>query len=79
MLGFAERAQNGRDPALIGEFPMAVAERGLDAPWRGAAVWLYANWLALLVRERARRLNPAAPVGLPGERILRPRPSYARA
>ena len=77
MRGFAGRARMGRDPALITEFPMTVAERGLDAPWRGAAIRLYANWLTYLARERARRAAWSTPVGVPPQRALHP--SYVRA
>jgi homoserine O-succinyltransferase len=75
MQAFAERALTSRDAALIDEFPMAIAQHGLDAPWHDAAVSLYANWLFYLGHERGRRLEPA------GKAIVAPadafRPTYA--
>jgi homoserine O-succinyltransferase len=75
MQRFAERALAVRDAALMDDFPIATAQRGLDAPWHDAAVRLYANWLFYLGHERGRRLEPAdTAIAAPADAL---RPTYA--
>jgi len=72
---FAERALANRDMALMDEFPMAIAQRELHAPWHDAAVRLYANWLFYLGHERGRQLGPAdTAIAVPTDAV---RPTYA--
>jgi homoserine O-succinyltransferase/O-acetyltransferase len=59
---FRRRAEAGRDPELLAEFPMAALASGLDAPWRPGAVSIYRNWLKYVAaaKERTRKAALAA-------------------
>lgn len=62
MTDFEQMAYARRDPELLVQFPTGPA---IHAPWRYAAVGLYANWLAHLAARRTRRFGwlplPPAP------------------
>ena len=51
LLAFRDRARIERDPALFAEFP--ALPQPSAAPWRDAAVTLFANWLDLLAPQFA--------------------------
>jgi homoserine O-succinyltransferase len=76
LLVFRERALERRDAALLEQFPAAEVGRQLTAPWRGAAMRIYANWLAHLAERRARRFAWARPP-LPLSAARRLNPTYA--
>ena len=50
---FLARARAARRPALMREFPATLASAGAEAPWRGAAIRFYANWLGLVAQRKA--------------------------
>jgi len=54
LLAFREVALAKRDPVLLHQFPAAAVGRDLTAPWRAAAMRIYANWLAHLAERRSR-------------------------
>jgi len=58
---FRARALAERRGDLIGEFPMAALEAGLDWPWRAAAVGIYEKWLGYLSARKAERRALAVP------------------
>jgi homoserine O-succinyltransferase len=49
-----ERALHDRREALLAEFPLAAAERGLRDGWRPAARDFYRNWLRLVAGRKSR-------------------------
>ena len=59
--GYRRRAEPARDPALLGDFPMAALAAGLEARWRPGAVAIYRNWLKYVTaaKERTRALATA--------------------
>jgi homoserine O-succinyltransferase/O-acetyltransferase len=71
MLAFAERASAKRHAALMAEFPCPETAE-LTAPWNGAAIWLFTNWLTYLGRQRAHRLGSAVPALSPARRGFHP-------
>jgi homoserine O-succinyltransferase len=72
LLAFREQAIEGRDIALLAQFPAAAVGRELAAPWRDAAARLYSNWLGYLARGRARRLGVVQPKSSPVPRAANP-------
>jgi homoserine O-succinyltransferase len=64
---FAARARAEQDNALIGEFPNAALEAGLDNPWRQSALGIYQKWTAYLRARKAER----RPLGMPLRRTWR--------
>jgi homoserine O-succinyltransferase/O-acetyltransferase len=50
---FRARAESGRDPELIAEFPYTSLASGLRNRWRQQARTLYRNWLADILAARA--------------------------
>jgi len=52
---FRRRAVKRHDIALLEQFPAAEVGRNLDAPWRGDAARLYANWLSYLQAHQVQR------------------------
>jgi hypothetical protein len=73
MQAFREIALNDRDAALFERFPALPA---MSATWQGAAVGLYAAWLAQFGARRSRRLGwTSLPLPVGASRQLNP--SYA--
>lgn len=63
---FRARALADRRAGLIGDFPTAALEAGLDCPWRASAVGVYEKWLAYLSARKAERRS-----GVPLPRLRR--------
>jgi homoserine O-succinyltransferase len=68
-VAFRARALRERSGELIGEFPKAALEAGLQCPWRAAALGIYEKWCAYLSAQKVRRQTVTAP--LPGIRLRR--------
>ena len=64
---FSARARVEQGNALIGEFPNAALEAGLDNPWRQSALGIYQKWTAYLRARKAER----RPLGMPLRRTWR--------
>ena len=73
MRAFRDTARRSRDAALFERFPALPA---MSAPWHGAAVSLYAAWLAQLDARRARRFGWAG-LSLPLDAARALNPTYA--
>lgn len=73
MQAFRAAALRDRDAALFERFPALPA---MNAPWRDAAVNLYAAWLAQLGARRSRRFRWAE-LPLPAAAAGEPHPTYA--
>jgi homoserine O-succinyltransferase/O-acetyltransferase len=58
---FRMRAVGERRGDLVGDFPMAALEAGVENSWRGAATRIYRNWIDYLKDGKAERRTPAAP------------------
>jgi homoserine O-succinyltransferase len=54
---FRRRALSGRNVDLLGDFPTALAEKGIANTWYTVAARVYGNWLTYLCVEKERRLN----------------------
>jgi homoserine O-succinyltransferase len=57
---FRARSLAERRSELIGEFPKAALETGLQCPWREAAVGVYEKWVAYLTARKAERRTVVA-------------------
>jgi homoserine O-succinyltransferase/O-acetyltransferase len=68
---FAARARTDRREDLLADFPLEAAERGTRFAWRESAACIYANWLAFLAAQKARRADGRAVVP-PGRDTRRP-------
>ncbi len=56
-----EQAIRDRCVDVLGDFPMALAEKNLVQPWRTAAIRIYRNWLAYLGTQKERQREELAP------------------
>lgn len=51
------RALSSPNDDLLGDFPTALAEKGIANTWYTVAAGIYGNWLTYLCAEKERRLN----------------------
>lgn len=73
------RAIAERREAVLADFPVAAAQRGLRNGWRPAALRIYRNWLAVVASRKERRAPAADFADLRPRRSTAPRAAFAIA
>lgn len=75
LLAFRERALRERDAALLADFPTPGGGQSPFAPWRGAAIRLFSNWLSYLGQAKSGTQEWTEPHGKPHDET-KARPLY---